>query len=59
MIGQLLAIWQADAAFPSGGFAFSNGMEGLAAGGAALDPDALRRVIATTWSRATCGAKSR
>jgi len=45
MIGQLLAIWQADAAFPSGGFAFSNGMEGLAAGGAALDPDALRRVI--------------
>ncbi|MFJ5487624.1 urease accessory protein UreF, partial [Hansschlegelia beijingensis] len=38
MIGQLLAIWQADAAFPSGGFAFSNGMEGLAAGGAALDP---------------------
>lgn len=31
MIGPLLAIWQADTAFPSGGFAFSNGLEGLAA----------------------------
>jgi urease accessory protein len=31
VIGEMLAIWQADAAFPSGGFAFSNGLEGLAA----------------------------
>lgn len=31
MIAELLAIWQADAAFPSGTFAFSNGLEGLAA----------------------------
>ncbi|WP_454683460.1 urease accessory protein UreF [Ancylobacter moscoviensis] len=31
MIERLLAIWQADTAFPSGGFAFSNGLEGLAA----------------------------
>lgn len=30
MISNLLAIWQADAAFPSGAFAFSNGLEGLA-----------------------------
>jgi urease accessory protein len=44
VIGQLLAIWQADAAFPSGGFAFSNGLEGLAAGGD-MDPNDLEGVI--------------
>lgn len=31
MLTSLLAMQQADAAFPSGAFAFSNGIEGLAA----------------------------
>jgi urease accessory protein len=44
VIGSLLAMWQADTAFPSGGFAFSNGLEGLAAEGA-LSPEDLEAVI--------------
>ncbi|MFC7051494.1 urease accessory protein UreF [Hansschlegelia quercus] len=45
MIGALLAIWQADTAFPSGGFAFSNGLEGLAAAEGAFSADDLEAVI--------------
>jgi urease accessory protein len=50
VIGQLLAMWQADAAFPSGGFAFSNGLEGLAAEGG-LTPAELEAVVAATLRR--------
>ncbi|MGH9805774.1 MAG: urease accessory protein UreF, partial [Terriglobia bacterium] len=42
------ALQQADSAFPSGGFGFSNGVEGLAALGLPLDRDGLQRVIAAT-----------
>ncbi|GLK75042.1 urease accessory protein UreF 1 [Methylopila jiangsuensis] len=45
MIGDLLAIWQADTAFPSGAFAFSNGLEGLAALERGLPADRLEVVI--------------
>jgi urease accessory protein len=43
MIATLLAMQQADAAFPSGSFAFSNGIEGVAALPYPFDRDALRR----------------
>ena len=36
----LAALWQSDAAFPSGGFAFSNGVEG---GGGDPDPASTAR----------------
>lgn len=45
MIGELLAIWQADTAFPSGAFAFSNGLEGLAALEGGMDSERLEAVI--------------
>ena len=45
MLNLLSALQQADTAFPSGGFAFSNGMEGLAASGAALDGAGLSGVL--------------
>jgi urease accessory protein len=48
MIGFLTALQQADSGFPSGSFAFSNGIEGLAALGAALGRDGLAAVVATT-----------
>jgi urease accessory protein len=35
--GLLAALWQADTAFPSGGFGFSNGIEGVAGLAAPLD----------------------
>ena len=44
MLSLLPALQQADAAFPSGGFAFSNGIEGLDAMGARLDGPALAGV---------------
>ena len=43
MLNSLLAMQQADTAFPSGAFAFSNGIEGLAALPYAFDCDALQR----------------
>ncbi len=46
MLSLLSALQQADAAFPSGGFAFSNGIEGLAAMGTPLDGAALAGVLA-------------
>lgn len=46
MLSHLLALQQADAAFPSGGFAFSNGIEALAAAGVKLDRPTLGGVIA-------------
>ncbi|WP_029356590.1 urease accessory UreF family protein [Bosea sp. 117] len=51
MIGQLLAIWQADTAFPSGGFAFSNGLEGLAALSGPIDEMELENVVANALRR--------
>ncbi|MFD1331891.1 urease accessory UreF family protein, partial [Methylopila musalis] len=45
MIADLLAIWQADAAFPSGAFAFSNGLEGLAALEGGMAAERLETVI--------------
>ena len=45
MLNLLSALRQADTAFPSGGFAFSNGMEGLAATGAPLDGAGLSGVL--------------
>ncbi len=46
MLSLLPALQQADAAFPSGGFAFSNGIEGLDAMGVRLDGPALAGVMA-------------
>jgi urease accessory protein len=50
----LLALQHADSAFPSGGFAFSNGIEGLAALGVALDRQGLTAAVIATirhrWS---------
>lgn len=43
MIATLLAMQQADAAFPSGSFAFSNGIEGVVALPFPFDREALRR----------------
>lgn len=40
------ALWQADSAFPSGGFAFSNGLEGAAALGGGLDRAGLAALMA-------------
>ena len=48
MSGFLTALQLADSAFPSGSFAFSNGIEGLAALGVVLDCDGLAAVVATT-----------
>jgi urease accessory protein len=45
MTGLLIALQQADSAFPSGSFAFSNGMEGLAAHGARLDRHGLAAIV--------------
>lgn len=45
MLSLLPALQQADAGFPSGGFAFSNGIEGLDAMGARLDGPALTGVM--------------
>lgn len=46
-MSDLLTILQhADSAFPSGSFAFSNGIEGLAAMNTALDRNGLRNVVA-------------
>lgn len=56
MIAALLAIWQADTAFPSGGFAFSNGLEGLAASKGGLPADAIEGVIEGVLRRRWAGA---
>ncbi|MGU3284716.1 urease accessory protein UreF [Methylobacterium mesophilicum] len=45
MLTRLLAFQQADSAFPSGSFAFSNGMEGLVAGDPAFDTASLIRTL--------------
>jgi urease accessory protein len=46
MRGMLQAIWQADAAFPSGSFAFSYGIEGVSAWRGNLDAAALSELVA-------------
>jgi len=48
MIALLATLWQGDSAFPSGGFAFSNGLEGAAALDAPLDRGKLEVLLATT-----------
>src|SRR5258708_14297856 len=48
MNGMLSAMQHADSAFPSGGFAFSNGIEGLAALGPRLDRARLAAVVDAT-----------
>lgn len=45
MLAALTALQQADTAFPSGSFAFSNGLEGLIASDPAFDEAALARTI--------------
>lgn len=54
MTGLLLALQHADSAFPSGGFAFSHGIEGLAAIGAPLHRQGLAAAVIATirhrWS---------
>jgi urease accessory protein len=47
LTGLLTILQHADSAFPSGSFAFSNGIEGLAALNAPLDRSGLHRVVAT------------
>lgn len=51
----LLALQHADSSFPSGGFAFSNGIEGLAAIGA-LDEGALANIIVGALRHRWAGA---
>ncbi len=52
--GRLLALQHADTAFPSGAFAFSNGVEGLAALASGLDASSLRHaaeaVVRYRWA---------
>jgi len=45
LTGLLTILQHADSAFPSGSFAFSNGIEGLAAMNAPLDRDGLQNVV--------------
>jgi urease accessory protein len=56
MLNLLYAIWQADSAFPSGAFAFSGGLEGLAAQGLQEGPEALaslmRDLLRHRWASA-------
>jgi len=56
MLNLLYAIWQADGAFPSGAFAFSGGLEGLAAQGLPVGPEALtglmRDLLLRRWASA-------
>jgi len=60
VLNLLHAIWQADSAFPSGAFAFSGGLEGLAALGAQPGRAALaaimRDVLLCRWGSADCVA---
>lgn len=46
MLSLFATLWQADSAFPNGGFAFSNGIEGLAKLGQRLDREGLSDVLA-------------
>lgn len=56
MLNLLHAIWQADSAFPSGAFAFSGGLEGLAAqgmpGGRAALASVMRDLLLHRWASA-------
>lgn len=55
MLARLLALQHADSAFPSGSFAFSNGIEGLLALDPGFDADALVRattaILRHRWAR--------
>ena len=53
----LLTLWQSDTAFPSGGFAFSNGVEGALAALGRLDRTALASLIRTTLTRRWASAE--
>lgn len=56
MLNLLRAIWQADPTFPSGGFAFSNGIEGALAtgeeGGSAVLERHVRAALVHRWATA-------
>jgi urease accessory protein len=53
----LAALQQADAGFPSGSFAFSNGIEGLAALGQPFDPAGLSGLFATVLRHRWAGCE--
>lgn len=55
MLSLLATLWQADSAFPNGGFAFSNGIEGLAELGQRLDREGLVDVLAMTLTHRWMG----
>lgn len=57
MIATLVALQQADAAFPSGSFAFSNGIEGLAALGQRFDRASLTGLFACVLRRRWAGCE--
>ena len=56
MLTTLSALQQADSAFPSGNFAFSNGMEGIAALNGAFDVGAARLYVEATLRHRWVGA---
>lgn len=56
MLTQLLMLQHADTAFPSGGFAFSNGIEGLAGLGRPMTPMDLANAIAASLRHRWAGA---
>jgi urease accessory protein len=47
MLSMLRAIWQADGTFPSGGFAFSYGLEGVVALHGSMGPRELEQLVVT------------
>ncbi|MCS0496476.1 urease accessory protein UreF [Ancylobacter sp. MQZ15Z-1] len=55
MLSLFATLWQADSAFPNGGFAFSNGVEGLAELGERLDGEGLAGVLAMTLTHRWMG----
>ncbi|WP_428031922.1 urease accessory protein UreF [Ancylobacter sp.] len=55
MLSLFATLWQADSAFPNGGFAFSNGIEGLADLGQRFDRQGLADVLAMTLTHRWMG----
>lgn len=55
MLSLFATLWQADSAFPNGGFAFSNGIEGLAELGERLDGEGLADILAMTLTHRWMG----
>ena len=55
MLTLLATLWQSDSAFPSGAFAFSNGIEGLAELGQTLGRDNLGTTLISTLTHRWAG----